>query len=146
LGGFLGDELFTSRLKVFFYQNRWVKHLLAYLTLIISVVATEHGELPIRKVLLEGLVLYIWFLISTKVPIAYNLAFLSLLLIGFILNQTDDRVYDLYFVRIEKESLLDLFDLSIIAIVVIGFFIYFDEKVIKFGGEFNMSKFLLVGH
>ena len=141
-GSFLSDEFFTTRLKIFFYRYRWIKHVVAFLTLVFSVMMTEHQQMPLKDILFEGLALYIWFVLSTKLPIYHNLFLICLLLVHFILGRVkDDAIFG-----VKIEHIQQVIRWLAVGSVIIGIFIYFDEKQLKFGDLFSLWSFMFAGH
>ena len=139
--------LFSCSIKRLF-EKRWVVHLLAVVTMFVSVInANSVSSGNIGKHLLMSVALYAIFVAMTKGKLVFNLVVLGLLvgvyLLTQYLNNTDitneeqaAQVDMLYNIR-------SLLLIALVATCIIGTVRYYLNKKQKFSGGFDVVKFWL---
>lgn len=144
-GNFLG-ELFSKRMQRLLTENRWVKHLIAFITMMYSITFVT-GITKLVPALTVTLIMYTWFVLSTKMFEWYNIALIFLLMIGFMMNKYADNLdpeepQDKK--TIEKLNKIQsyLFILGLV-ITVVGVVSYMQYQRKEYGSDFSVIKFLL---
>lgn len=144
-GNFIG-ELLPCKVQQTMRENMYIKHFLGYMTLLFFVVLTL-PELFEEKVLFSSVILYMFFLIFSKVY--YVFWFLVVFIFGILY-----LVSTYYKMEIEKgdhEKQIDTQTLKIVRTgiiytilgsTVVGFLIYLGNKKREFGKKFNFVEFL----
>jgi len=147
-------DLYSGQLSKFLENNRTMQHIIGYLTMIIII--NEHAGInDIYTVVLYSLIGYIWFISTTKLDLHWNLAILSLLIIGFMyetsmidkeLKSADDQALEEQDKKIiikQNRKMRVVIAISIIIITFIGTYFYWNKKTLQYGGNFNVKKFIL---
>jgi|688.fasta_scaffold606447_2 hypothetical protein len=134
--------LFGCKVQDAFNTNMAIKHLLGFLTLyfFVSLVDTTKYS-PILKLLFSAII-YLCFMVSTKMNHKMWIAFISLLGIIYVLFIFKDSITDS-----KTKDMISYFQLVLVILCIIllmvGFIYYLGEKKIEYGNEFSYSKFLL---
>ena len=97
---------------------------------------------------------YVWFLLTTKLDLKWNLAIIFLIIIGFIYenimrkkekNIMDDQALD----EVDKQKIRSkhnknkmIIFISILLITLLGTLQYYMKKRGQYGVEFNITKFI----
>ena len=141
---FLG-ELFTCSLRKTLSNNMLAKHILAIITLYISIMVTSKFD-KISIKIIATIFVYIWFIITTKCTAVYVLLILAIIALNYLFNQyldtdiKDDKnkkeVYDLKS-KVNKGILLLCFVISLI-----GFLQYYLKQKNDYGSKFHLGKFI----
>jgi hypothetical protein len=141
-GNFLG-ELFSRQMQEVLTNNRWVKHIVAFVTMMFTITYVS-GVTKLLPAIFITVVLYLWFLMTTKMPLAWNFGIIIALVVGFILNKYRDALdQDKHQDRITLVGRISnvLFIVTIVA-TLIGAIWYMFDKRSKFGSDFSFIKFL----
>lgn len=155
-GNYTGDLFSCSVQRML--DNIYFKHLISFSTLIVFVIYTEVSN-PVQSLLI-GSMLYIWFLITTRIDFIYILALGVCLFLMYFFYKLDDwleqadkgELYDdddnnSYMYNILKryrESYIEIRDVLFymsISITLIGFFVYLGRKSIEYEREWSWFKF-----
>ena len=139
-------ELFTCSLRKHLTNNMVTKHILAIITLYISVIMTTDID-GLKHKILATVVVYIWFLLTTKCTASYVFIILLIISLTFILNKYIDSLvkkdsknkkkYEKWNANIRKCS----FIISIF-ITIIGFVLYYIKKKKEYGNLFQLKTFI----
>jgi hypothetical protein len=145
-GSFL-QPLFPCHSSRLFESSMWIRHLLGFLTLIFFVVVTDteiDDYLPLGSVISVSLLIYAWFLISSKMTASWWLALVVLLATLYLI--------DLYESRTLKEppetkknlgyAKTGILTMSML-LTLVGFLIYVGEKKLEYKSEFSYVTLLL---
>ena len=144
--GFL-QPLFPCNTTKLFTESKPIRHLLGFFTLIFFVVVsdTELDEyMPLGTILATSAVIYLWFLIASKMTANWWL--LLIVLLGAL------YIIDLYEEREKKEGPDVAANLALAKKVIlgasmlltaVGFLIYLGEKKLDYKGKFNYTDFFL---
>jgi hypothetical protein len=152
-------NLFSNDLKNSIQNNRYVQHIMLFLLIITlmtmfgnptSVHFVDNDEF---NIILMSLLVYVWFILTTKLDISWNIGILVLLSMYFLYESgqinkykiiENDNVLD----KIKKKELIDSFNniqkyvlTGIFGITLIGTAFYSNEKQVQYGGSFNYAKF-----
>ena len=153
------SNLFSNGLKKAIESNRFVQHIILIL-LIMSLmiffgnpfgveISTNHTI----NIVIITLLVYVWFILTTKLDLAWNVAIIILLTIYFLYESkvTSDINIELKDTIVPAEKKNDLinnfvttnnyFLMSIFSITVIGTFFYTSEKQVQYGGGFSPTNF-----
>ena len=152
-------NLFSNDLKKSIEDNRYIQHVLLFL-LIMSLMIMFGNPLNVNlsvnnefNIILMSLLVYIWFILTTKLDIAWNIAILILLGIYFLYESSQINKYkvilnDNTLDQQKKRKLIESFDntqkyvmCAIFGITIIGTCFYANEKQVQYGGGFNYAKF-----
>jgi len=145
-GGFL-QPLFPCNTTKLFTESKLIRHLLGFFTLIFFVVVSDtelDDYMPLGTILATSAVIYLWFLIASKMTANWWL--LLVVLLGSL------YIIDLYEEREKNEDPEVAANLTLakrvilgasILLTVIGFLIYLGEKKLDYKGKFNYSDFFL---
>ncbi len=138
-------ELFTCSLRKALTNNMINKHILAIITLYISIMMTTKIE-DLSTRLVATAIVYFWFLITTKCTANYVLAIIIIIVLTYIIkeiinntkkNKEENEYYDNLNNKISKASLF-----ICIVISIIGFIIYYNKQKKDYGNNFNFSTFI----
>jgi len=172
------SNLFSNSLKNAIENNRYVQHLILIILIMSLLLIFEQGnsiKFTYNKhinVIIMTLLIYTWFILTTKLDLAWNIAIMIMLVIYFFYENKKNNDYknvnndinlsienknELYNILINtQKSLL----LGIFGITLVGTFIYGIEKYNQYGppniteqpqqqggyvskgNSFNMVKFL----
>ena len=154
-------NLFSNGLKEALENNKYAQHIILILLIMalmicfgnpFSVEITSNQQI---NVVIMSLLVYVWFIMTTKLDLAWNIGVLILLTIYFLYESkqisdynilskdplvdvgTKKEILDKY-INIQKYLLMTIF-----GVTVIGTLIYANEKQEQYGGGFSIDKFLL---
>jgi hypothetical protein len=154
-------DLFSESLKRSIKGNRMTQHII--LLILIMVLLSMFGNQYICNItqsneinlLIMSLVIYVWFIMTTKLDFAWFLSILIILTIYFLYennlsiknneimenNNIDDEkkkeIID-YYTNIQKYLLITIFGTTIV-----GNFFYMEKKQVQYGGGFSIEKFFI---
>jgi hypothetical protein len=153
------SNLFSHGLKEAIENNRMAQHLIL-LILIITLMTIFGNPLGVdithneqTNTIIMSLLVYVWFIMTTKLDLTWNISTLIILTIYFMYEskkvseykmiQKDDNL-DL----IKKKELLDEFNqlqkyllITIFGVTLTGTCFYATEKQVQYGGGFNLLNF-----
>jgi hypothetical protein len=153
------SNLFSNGLKQAIESNRYAQHLIL-LILIMSLMIlfgnpfnTGITNSNILNVLIMSLLVYGWFILTTKLDLAWNIGIIVLLAIYFLWES--NRVNDINIVlkdsNVQQENKTILMNnfinhqnyilLGLFGITLAGTMMYSSEKQVQYGGGFNFSRF-----
>jgi hypothetical protein len=153
------SNLFSHGLKEAIESNRMVQHLIL-LILIMTLMIILGNPLGVEvtnnhqfNVIIMSLLVYVWFILTTKLDLTWNVSILIILCIYFLYESKkisdykiilSDKNLDLG----KKKELLDSWDLIqktliglIASITAIGTYFYANEKQVQYGGGFSLVNF-----
>jgi hypothetical protein len=142
-------QTFSCRLQELMNTSMVAKHLFAFMTLIFFVVISNMKDsIDAGNIVLISVVIYLWFLISTRVHLSVWIGLIILLGIIYLLqlyeNILKDKNQSSNAVTIENiqvgKKILSYFSL---VVTLIGFIIYLGEKKLEYGNEFSYLTFIL---
>jgi hypothetical protein len=100
-----------------------------------------------------SLLVYVWFVMTTKLDLTWNVCILIILTIYFLYESKKVSEYKIILNDpnldvLKKKELFDSFDklqkymlLTIFGITLTGSFLYANEKQVQYGGGFSMFRF-----
>ena len=150
-GNYTGDLFSCSVQRML--NNIYFKHLISFSTLIVFVIYSEISD-PIYSLLI-GSVLYIWFLITTRVDFIYILGLGICLFLMYFFYKLDDWFKNkdkgdeksyIYKILVKyKDQYIKIRDIVFyiaISITLIGFCVYLGRKSIEYEKCWSWLKFL----
>jgi len=140
-GNFLGD-LFSKELRTFFENNRISQHMLGYLTMLMSITYVS-GIKSIMFGLILTAILYLWFLLTTKLELKWNIGILLVLLLNLFINKYSNYLKEQKDPSYKKYKTIShgLFTITILT-TFIGSSFFLLEKKNKFGDKFNIVDYI----
>jgi len=153
------SNLFSNGLKKAIESNKYVQHIILIL-LIMSLMILFGNPFGIEistsntvNILLATLLIYFWFIITTKLDLSWNIGIIILLAIYFLYESkytTDINIQlkDSLISNEQKSEIVNTFVqqnniilAGIFGITLVGTFFYTSEKQIQYGGGFNLVNF-----
>lgn len=147
-------NLLGKQMKEFIESNRLVQHIIGFLMLATLINLTIKVE-DIKKSLIYSLIGYIWFILTTKLDIHWNIITILLLLLIYLY---ESKLFE-HELTILKDTVLNTEEkdntiknnnnyrikLIIITLIItmIGSLLYQQKKSIQYGGEFSIKKYFL---
>ena len=153
------SNLFSNSFKEAIEKNRYVQHLILII-LIMSLMIIFGNPFTIDitnnhqlNIVIMTLLIYVWFIMTTKLDLAWNISILILLTIYFLyeskkindydtmfkdpnLNEsTQKKIIDSY-IATQKYVLVTLF-----GVTIVGTLFYASEKKVQYGGGFSLLRF-----
>jgi hypothetical protein len=136
-------------------KDRMTQHILGVTTIITLIILLSDGKLSNMAILGYTLFCYLWFLLSTKMDIHWNMMVVILLLVGYLYensirmreNKIDsDRVLTVE----EKEKIKKNSNINrsyivggIMGVTITGLLLYSNKKEVQYGGGYSVVNFLL---
>jgi hypothetical protein len=153
------SNLFSHGLKEAIESNRLVQHLIL-LILIMTLMIIFGNPLNVEftnneqfNIIIMSLLVYVWFVMTTKLDLTWNVCILIILTIYFLYESKKVSEYKIILNDpnldvLKKKELFDSFDklqkymlLTIFGITLTGSFLYANEKQVQYGGGFSMFRF-----
>lgn len=153
------SNLFSHGLKEAIESNRMVQHLILII-LIMALMIVFGNPLGVEftnnqqfNIIIMTLLVYVWFIMTTKLDLGWNVAILIILTIYFLYESKKISDYKLILSDpnlddIKKKELFDSFDnlqkmllITIFGVTIAGTLLYVNEKQIQYGGGFSMYRF-----
>ena len=153
------SNLFSNSYKNAIENNRYLQHLIL-LILIMSLMIIFGNPFVIEvtnnqqiNILIMSLLIYFWFIMTTKLDFAWNIGILLILTVYFLYESKKINEYQLllvdpnlndstrseiinYYLNIQKMTIVTLFGLT-----TIGTLFYASEKKVQYGGGFSYLTF-----
>lgn len=152
-------NLFSKGLKDTIENNRCVQHLIL-ITLIMSLMIIFGNPFNVYitsneniNIILMTLLIYVWFILTTKLDVAWNIGIIILLLIYFLFESksTNDINLKLNDLNLNSETKIQIINeyvkaqnyllITIFGITVAGTLLYSSEKQVQYGGGYNLKSF-----
>lgn len=153
------SNLFSNGLKKAIESNRFVQHMILIL-LIMSLLILFGNPFGIElsssntiNIAVLTLLIYVWFILTTKLDLAWNIGIIILLAIYFIYESkyTSDLNLQLTDKNVSTETKTELTNTfiqtnnyllaTLFGITVIGTLFYTEEKQAQYGGGFSYTNF-----
>ena len=153
------SNLFSNGLKKAIESNRFVQHIVLIL-LIMSLMILFGNPFGVEityshtfNIVILTLLVYVWFILTTKLDMAWNLGIIILLAIYFLyesksITDLNLQLKDNLISSEKKAKLVNTFSntnnyllLSIFSITVVGTLFYSSEKQVQYGGGFSPLTF-----
>lgn len=144
----------SKQMKDFVYSNRIIQHIINFIFIFILISIMEPNK-NLNYLILNTSILYLFYILSTKMDLQFNLLFLIGLLIYYFYNKELKNQYN----RINKDNDLDndfkekfnyninwkknIYSIILISLTILFSYIYFSRKNVQYGGKFNYTNFFL---
>ena len=150
----LTSNTLGKQLKEYVESNRISQHIINLLFLFVLISIADKTK-SIQNIAINAVSIYLFYLLSTKLDLQYNIILLSLILIYYLYQRYNDskinRINNDNYLDIETKKMLTLVDnnknnifgCSLIIFLFYFTHVYFKRKNIQYGNGFNYSKFLL---
>jgi hypothetical protein len=142
-------NLFGCRIQYLFTHNMYLRHLLGFFVVYFFVSLDEPSSIiPLHptKRMLFSLLVYIWFLITTRMSITFWIPFIVLLTLVYVVQiykeyETKQKTPD--DVKIERMRKAQLYILGFVGLLtIIGFIHYLGGKKYEYGNKFSYRRFI----
>jgi hypothetical protein len=153
------SNLFSHGLKEAIENNRMVQHLIL-LILIMTLMIVFGNPLGVEftnneqfNIIIMTLLVYVWFIMTTKLDLTWNVSILIILTIYFLYESKKVSDYKIILTdpnldTLKKKELFDSFGklqtyllITLFGVTLTGTFLYANEKQVQYGGGFNLYKF-----
>lgn len=153
------SNLFSHGLKEAIESNRMVQHLIL-LILIMTLMTIFGNPLGVEftnneqfNIIIMTLLVYVWFIMTTKLDLAWNMSILIILTIYFLYESKKVSDYKIILSdpnldSVKKKELFNSFDnlqkyllITMFGVTIAGTFLYANEKQVQYGGGFSMYQF-----
>lgn len=153
------SNLFSNGLKKAIETNRFVQHIILLL-LIMSLMILFGNPFGIEissshtlNIVIVTLLIYVWFILTTKLDLSWNIGIIILLAIYFLFESKSsvDLGIQLRDINIQSEIKSELVQtfmqnnniilVAIFGITMLGTLFYTNEKQVQYGGGFNLMNF-----
>lgn len=148
------NNLMSKQMKKFIDDNRYMQHILGFLSMIVLVTLVG-GIVDNKSAILYALIGYIWFIFSTKLDIHWNLIILLLLFVGYMIDNSMsvreiDSNNDKNLTDVEKQNILkedmtykNVIVGGILIVTLIGTCFYSQKKLEQYGGGYDIFAYIL---
>jgi hypothetical protein len=154
------SDLFSNGLKKSIQENKYAQHIILIVLIIalmicfgnpFSVQITSNQQI---NIVIMSLLVYVWFIMTTKLDLAWNLGILILLTIYFLYESKYVSEYghileDSTLDKNRKQELMNTYLniqkyllVGIFGVTITGTLIYANEKQVQYGGDFNVLDFV----
>lgn len=140
--------VFGCKLQYFLQTNMVLKHLVGFLLMMFLIIFAEPRFRDTGKYLeatVYSIILYIWFILTTKTHIYITVIIIALFMVLYILElwkgTLDEKIDEDTINNIKKAQLY--ITIGAFIITILGFFQYMSLKQAEYGGEFNYTTFVL---
>lgn len=149
-------ELYSGQLKDFLSSNRYAQHIMGIISMLV-LIGIIGGVTNVKQLIVLSIIAYLWFILTTKLDLKWNIAIIGLLLIGYLYENSlldkekqleKDPSLEKKEKKIIKKKYYDtklIIFISILVITVIGSVLYYNKKIDQHGGNFDSLKFLVDG-
>lgn len=148
------SDLLGHQFKEYLENNRIAEHLIAFLLLFVLIIII--GKVNDIKIGLSySMLAYLWFILSTKLELQFNIMILLILVFGFIyenrlINVKNEIENNENFTQDDLDKINGNFELSrriifsfLLVVTFFGVYFYTNKKMVQYGGgDFNIVKFL----
>jgi hypothetical protein len=153
IGNSYTHNLYSGQLKQYIKTNRFAQHVIALITMLVLVIYAG-GVTDIYNASFYTIIIYVWFLLTTKLDLQWNIAIIALLIVGFLyestlidkeLDASTDQalqVEDIKKIKKHNKYIKKCISLSILALTLIGSFIYICKKQTQYKDQFDINKYL----
>ena len=138
---FIGD-LLSPTMQDLFTNNRLAKHLLGFVIMLYTVTFSAGVE-SLLSAFKFTLTLYLWFLLTTKLSLTWNLVIVGVLIIGFALEKYQKSLSGEPEKFLTNRKLTNTLFMSLMAITAAGGIYNFAVAQQQGGAEFSFLDYLL---
>lgn len=144
-------NLFSGQLTNYIDDNRYAQHIIAFMTVLVLVVYMGNIQSNIN-IICYSILIYSWFILTTKIDLTWNIVLLAILLIYFFYQNKINYIENVDDPSISKKIKKNIinsnnktkkyFVYSLLFITLIGSSIYCLKKYNQYGDRFDMTKFI----
>lgn len=146
-------HLYSGQLEDFIKENKFAQHLIGILFIFV-LLSFISANIDITKTTIYSLLIYLWFVVSTKLDIQWSIIIILLLLTNYgyelyLKNQYKDVKDDVYLSDDMKDKILSRYEngKKIVTLLILGFtgvgtLTYMLKKNNQYGNDFNFNKFI----
>jgi len=142
--------LFGCRFQEFIEANFMVRHYIGFLTMLLFVRLTSATNSTFKNILGSSLIIYLWFIATTRVNFSTWLIIITIVSILFFIHyyESSDKgpdykktEFDTYLPEIKNVLII-----ALAAITLTGMILYAGEKKLEYGKKFNWQTFFIGVH
>jgi hypothetical protein len=136
------QPLMPCNADTFLGSSMLMRHAIAFMTLIFFIVIADtevDDYMPLGTVVMTSAVIYLWFLISSKMTANWWMMLIVLLAALYLMDIYDERQPKKYDFKPIKEGIIGV----ALTLTLIGFLIYVGEKKLDYKGDFSYTTLLL---
>lgn len=155
IGNSYTKELYSGQVHEFIKSNRLAQHFIAFTTVLVLISMVHSDVQNWLEIVAYTVTTYLWFILTTKLDVHWNIVIFLLLVAGYFydlkvtnkercaesdqaLNKTDIKK-----IRRVRKNVRGVVALSIVAVTVIGTFLYMNKQKVQHGGNFDYTTYLL---
>ncbi len=150
----LTNNTLGKQLKEYVYENRLLQHIINLIFLFVLIAIFDESK-NFKSITISSFIIYIIYLLSTKLDLQFNLLILAGFLIYFFYKKEQDnknlRINNDYDLDFETKNIIKTLNLSknkyilggLLSMLIYFVYIYYNRKTTQYGGGFSYSKFLL---
>lgn len=148
------DNLLSKQFREYIHDNRYMQHILGFITMFV-LMTLLCDNIDTKTALFYALVLYIWFIFSTKLDIHWNIIILILLFVGYMIENDitvrnneisiDNNLSDEQKINLvnDNKQYTNWIVGSILLVTVIGTLFYSHKKQEQYGGGYDVFVYML---
>ena len=149
------NNLYSGQLNLYLEENRYAQHIIGLITMMVLVISIGNYR-DTSKIIVMSILGYLWFLMTTKLDIEWNVAIIIILAFGYLYEQKvsgeiNDIISDFVLDDSEKSKLKEkrmnmiyLFGALLFCLTCVGTYSYYDRKKTQYMDEFDGIKFILM--
>ena len=149
----LTNNTLGKQLKEYVYSSREMQHIIN-ITFLMVLISILDDSRTFNNLVLTSIIIYIFYLFSTKLDLQYNLILLGIILSYYFykksldgqilrIQKDNDINFDLKQKIISNDLKIEKFiEFGLVGILLYFVYVYFSRKNVQYGGGFNYSKFL----
>lgn len=147
--------LLSKQWKKEINKSRILQHILGFITMLSLAILVSNGKFSNQRIFIYSIAGYLWFIMSTKIDLHWNIAII-ILLIAFVLyqdmqkNKDKQMKHDKNITEYEKDEITknnkkNYFNITIILILLTlgGTLLYSQKKEGQYGGGYSLFNYLL---
>lgn len=145
--------LLGPQMQSFINDDRIMQHFIAFSTMVVLVITFGNFD-NTKLAIIYSAIGYLWFILTTKLDLHWNVAILLLLFMGYLyennldiknkeINDDKNMPPKIKNKLIENNNHNKTYMLlSILFVTIIGTLFYFDKKQIQYGGKFDLLTYM----
>jgi len=150
----LSTNTLGKQLREFTSENKLAQHIVNFVTVMVllSIYDTSKNTISLLR---DSTFIYFLYILTTKLDLQFNLIIItSLLMLYFYkreINIREQRIINDFELSSDiknniigkNENIFNLYNMTVLCILIYFVYIYFARKNIQYGGGFSYSKFIL---
>lgn len=147
------DRMLGKQFKEYLESNKAAQHVIVFIT-IFSFIVILGDMTDLSYITIYSIIIYFWYLFSTKLDIQWNMVIFIGLFIVFLYETSliNEEKYvnndpildgkqknDLSDLNLNKRSILTVI---MIGLTIVGIFMYNNKKQVQYGGGYDLLSFL----